>query len=28
VLMTLAACALLAWIIGRLMSEAVRQEFA
>jgi hypothetical protein len=28
VLMTLAACATLAWIIRRLMSEAVRQEFA
>lgn len=28
VLMTLAACAMLAWIIRRLMSEAVRQEFA
>lgn len=25
---TLGACALLAWIIGRLMSPAVRQEFA
>jgi uncharacterized membrane protein YwaF len=28
VLMTLAACAMLAWIIRRLMSETVRQEFA
>jgi len=28
VLMTLVACAMLAWIIRRLMSEAVRQEFA
>ncbi|MBC7938178.1 MAG: hypothetical protein H7Z19_00195 [Chitinophagaceae bacterium] len=28
VLMTLAGCALLGWIIGRLMSQAVRQEFA
>jgi hypothetical protein len=28
VLMTLVACAVLAWIIRRLMSEAVRQEFA
>ena len=27
VLMTLVACALLAWIIGRLMSASVRQEF-
>jgi hypothetical protein len=27
VLLTLAACALLAWIIRRLMAEAVRQEF-
>jgi hypothetical protein len=26
--MTLVACALLAWIIGRLMSASVRQEFA
>ena len=26
-LLTLAACALLAWIIRRLMAEAVRQEF-
>ena len=28
VLMTLAGCALLCWIIGRLMSPTVRQEFA
>ena len=28
VLMTLGACLLLAWIIGRLMSASVRQEFA
>lgn len=28
VLMTLLACMLLAWIIGRLMSARVRQEFA
>ncbi len=28
VLMTLAGCAVLAWIIGRLMSPTVRQEFA
>jgi hypothetical protein len=28
VMMTLAACGLLAWIIGRLMSASVRQEFA
>ena len=28
VLMTLVGCALLAWIISRLMSAAVRQEFA
>jgi hypothetical protein len=28
VAMTLAACAMLAWIIRRLMSESVRQEFA
>lgn len=28
VVVTLGACALLAWIIGRLMSPAVRQEFA
>ena len=28
VLLTLAACGLLAWIIRRLMSPAVRQEFA
>lgn len=28
VLMTLAACGLLVWIIRRLMSEVVRQEFA
>ncbi|MEO7152546.1 MAG: hypothetical protein ABIX46_12675 [Burkholderiaceae bacterium] len=28
VLVTLGACALLAWIIGRLMSARVRQEFA
>ena len=28
VLMTLAGCALLGWIIGRLMSPTVRQEFA
>jgi hypothetical protein len=28
VLVTLAACALLAWIMRRLMSAAVRQEFA
>ena len=27
-LMTLVACAMLAWIIRRLMSETVRQEFA
>ena len=28
VLMTLAGCAVLGWIIGRLMSPTVRQEFA
>jgi hypothetical protein len=28
VVVTLGACALLAWIIRRLMSPAVRQEFA
>lgn len=28
VLMTLAGCALLGWIIGRLMSPTIRQEFA
>jgi len=28
VLMTLAGCGLLAWIIRRLMSAVVRQEFA
>ena len=28
VVMTLGACALLGWIIGRLMSPSVRQEFA
>ncbi len=28
VMVTLGACALLAWIIGRLMSARVRQEFA
>ena len=28
VAMTLAACAMLAWIIRRLMSDSVRQEFA
>ena len=28
ILVTLSACAMLAWIIGRLMSARVRQEFA
>ena len=28
VLMTLAGCSLLVWIIRRLMSASVRQEFA